>query len=258
MQDGQAAHAGVEHADRPRIHGRRLTAGTLFRCAPLRLLALTTLAAAVLAPGRDAGAFTKSNGVAVMDDGTRIGTTLYVPSGEAPTALARRVPDPRPRRNRKDADQIAESFFAPFGYAVLTYDLRGHGELGGFVTFAGAREIADLRALEQQFAARPEVNDLEIGAWGISYGAAQAWLAAAQGVPFKAIAVWQTWSDLFTSLYPNGVAKSGVIAGLLNEIPTGKLSPSLSWLPTPALSGQSPDQLRTFAEQRSVLPVAEA
>ena len=224
---------------------------------PLRLLALTALAAAVLAPAGHAGTFTKSNGVAVMDDGARIGTTLYVPSGEAPTAgwpgviLIHGLGG-----SRKDTNQIAESFFAPFGYAVLTYDLRGHGESGGFVTFAGAREIADLRALEQQFAARPEVNDLKIGAWGISYGAAQAWLAAAQGVPFKAIAVWQTWSDLFTSLYPNGVAKSGVIAGLLNEIPAGKLSPSLSWLPTPALGGQSPDQLRTFAEQRSVLPVA--
>jgi pimeloyl-ACP methyl ester carboxylesterase len=223
----------------------------------LRLLALTALAAAVLAPAGHAGTFTKTNGVAVMDDGTRIGTTLYVPTGEAPTAgwpgviLIHGLGG-----SREDTNQIAESFFAPFGYAVLTYDLRGHGESGGFVTFAGAREIADLRALERQFAAQPEVNDLKVGAWGISYGAAQAWLAAAQGVPFKAIAVWQTWSDLFTSLYPNGVAKSGVIAGLLNEIPAGRLSPSLSWLPTPAFSGQSLDQLRTFAGQRSVLPVA--
>jgi pimeloyl-ACP methyl ester carboxylesterase len=224
---------------------------------PLRLLALALIAAAVLAPAGHAGTFTKTNGVAVMDDGTRIATTLYVPTGEEPTAgwpgviLLHGLGG-----SRQDTNQIAENFFAPFGYAVLTYDARGHGQSGGYVTFAGSREIADLRALEQQFAARPEVNDQKIGAWGISYGAAQAWLAAAQGVPFQAISVWQTWSDLFTSLYPNGVAKSGVIAGLLNEIPAGRLSPGLSWLPTPAISGQNQDQLRTFGGQRSVLPVA--
>ena len=33
VQDGQAAHARVEHPDRPGVHGRRLTAGTLLRCA---------------------------------------------------------------------------------------------------------------------------------------------------------------------------------------------------------------------------------
>src|SRR4029079_6798581 len=162
----------------------------------LRLLALTALAAAVLAPAGHAGTFTKTDRVGVIDDGTRIGTTLYVPTGEAPTAgwpgviLIHGLGG-----SREDTNQIAESFFAPFGYAVLTYDLRGHGESGGFVTFAGAREIADLRALEGQFAARPEVNDLKVGAWGISYGAAQAWLPAAPGVPVKGIPLRHTRGD---------------------------------------------------------------
>jgi pimeloyl-ACP methyl ester carboxylesterase len=219
----------------------------------LRLLVLTALLAAVLAPTGHAGTFTRTDGTAVMDDGTTIATTLFVPTGEAPTAgwpgviLLHGL-----GRSRQDMNQLAETSFAPYGYAVLTYDARGHGQSGGYTTISGPREIADLRALEAKFAARPDVDDLKVGGWGISYGGGQAWLAAAQGVPFKAIAVWDTWSDLYASLYPNDFPKSGVIAGLLNLI-SGRLSPTLSWLPTPAIHGTEVDQLREFGGQRSVL-----
>jgi pimeloyl-ACP methyl ester carboxylesterase len=220
----------------------------------LRLLALTALLAAVLAPAGHAGTFTKTDGIAVMDDGVRIATTLYVPTGEPPTAgwpgviLLHGL-----GRSRQDTNQLAESYFAGYGYAVLTYDARGHGQSGGYVTVAGPREIADLRTLEAQFAALPAVDDQKIGAWGFSYGGGQALLAALQGVPFKAVDVWQTWSDLYSSLYPNDVPKSGVIATLINDI-GGRLSPDLAWLPTTAIGGTSVDQLRAFGGERSTLP----
>jgi pimeloyl-ACP methyl ester carboxylesterase len=220
----------------------------------LRLLVLAALLGAVLAPAGHAGTFTKKNGIAVMDDGTRIATTLYLPTGDPPTAgwpgviLLHGLGG-----SRQDTNLLAEDYFAGFGYAVLTYDARGHGQSGGYVTIAGPREIADLRTLETQFAALPQVDDQKIGAWGISYGGGQALLAAAQGVPFKAVDVWQTWSELYASLYPNDVPKSGVVAGLLNEIPPGRLSPDLAWLPAPAVRGVALDQLRTFGGQRSTL-----
>jgi pimeloyl-ACP methyl ester carboxylesterase len=220
----------------------------------LRLLALTALLAAVLAPAGHAATFTKTDGTAVMDDGATIATTLYVPTGEPPTAgwpgviLLHGL-----GRTRQDTNLLAESYFAGYGYAVLTYDARGHGQSGGYVTVAGPREIADLRTLEAQFAALPEVDDQKIGAWGISYGGGQALLAAVQGVPFRAIDVWQTWSDLWSSLYPNDFPKSGVIANLLNEI-GARLSPDLAWLPAPAIRGTNTDQLRAFGGQRSTLP----
>jgi pimeloyl-ACP methyl ester carboxylesterase len=219
----------------------------------LRLLALTALLAAVLAPAGHAGTFTATNGTAVMDDGTTIATTLYVPTGEPPTAgwpgviLLHGLGG-----SRQDTNQIAENFFAGYGYAVLTYDARGHGQSGGDVTIAGPREIADLRTLEAQFAELPEVDDQKIGAWGISYGGGQALLAALQGVPFKAIDVWQIWSDLWSSLYPNDFPKSGVIANLLDEI-GNRLSPDLDWLPAAAIRGTSPDRVRAFGGQRSTL-----
>jgi pimeloyl-ACP methyl ester carboxylesterase len=219
----------------------------------LRLLAVTAVLAGVFAPAGHAGTFTKHDGAATMDDGTTIATTVFVPDGEPPVAgwpaviLLHSLGG-----SRKEMNQLAETYFAPYGYAVMTYDARGHGQSGGFVTIAGPREIADLRELEQKFAARPDVDDQKIGAWGLSYGGGQAWLAAAQGVPFKAIDVCETWSDLFTALFPGGYPKSGVIAGLLNLIPAGHLSPELGWVPNAAIRGTDVDRLQGLAGQRSV------
>ncbi len=200
-----------------------------------------------------AGTFTRHDGVVTMDDGTRIATTVYVPDGEPPTAgwpgvlVAHGLGG-----SRRDTNEIAEAFFAPYGYAVMTYDARGHGASGGVVTFAGPREVADVRELEAAFASRPDVDDLKIGAWGISYGGAEIWLAAAQGVPFKAIDVCETWTDLSTALFPNGYAKTGLIASLVGDVPAGRLSTELGWLPSALAPGGPSDQLDAFLRQRSV------
>jgi pimeloyl-ACP methyl ester carboxylesterase len=215
---------------------------------------LLVLVAALLFPvTAHAGTFTKHDGAEAMDDGTTIATTVYIPDGEPPLTgwpgviLAHGLGG-----SRKETNQLAETYFAPYGYAVLTYDARGHGDSGGYVTIAGPREIADLRQLEHDFAARPDVDDLKIGAWGLSYGGGQIWLAAAQGVPFRAIDVCESWTDLYGALYPNGYPKSGVIAGLLNLIAPGRLSPDLTSVANAAIRGADPDQVRILAGQRSV------
>ena len=53
-------------------------------------------------------------------------------------------------------EAISTSFVAG-GYAVLAYDARGHGASEGVVTLAGPREVADLRAVRDAFAARADV-----------------------------------------------------------------------------------------------------
>ena len=191
-----------------------------------RLLALVAAVAIALAATGNASAFTKTDAKVTMDDGVSIATTLYLPAGTPPTAgWPGIVMLHGLGGKRQDMNLLAEAFFVNQAYAVLTYDVRGHGESGGFVTIAGQRELADVRALEAQFAARPDVDDLHVGAWGISYGGGQTWLAAVQGVPFAAIELCETWTDLYSTLFPGGLPKSGVIGGLLNEVPTGKLSP---------------------------------
>jgi pimeloyl-ACP methyl ester carboxylesterase len=222
----------------------------------LRLLALLAALTVALAAAGHAAAFTKTDGKVVMDDGVTIATTLYLPDGTPPTAGWPGVMMLHGLGGkRQDMNLLAEAFFVNQGYAVLTYDVRGHGDSGGFVTIAGPREIADVRALEAQFAARPDVDDLHIGAWGISYGGGQIWLAAVQGVPFVAIELCETWTDLYTSLFPGGLPKSGVIGGLINEVPAGKLSPDFAWLPNAAINGTELDRIAALAAQRSALPL---
>ena len=214
------------------------------------------VAALALAFAANANAFTKQDAKVTMDDGVQLATTLYLPDGTQPTAgwpgviMLHGLGG-----NRLGMNLLAQTYFVNQGYAVLTYDVRGHGDSGGFVTVAGPREIADLRALEAQFAARPDVDDLHIGAWGISYGGGQAWLGAVRGIPFAAIELCQTWTDLYTSLFPNGVPKSGIVGGLLNTIPAGKLSPDFSWVPNAAILGTDLPRLAALSAERSALPL---
>lgn len=222
----------------------------------LRLLAVLAALTVALAAAGHASAFTKTDGTAVMDDGVTIATTLYLPDGTPPTAgWPGIVMLHGLGGTRQDMNALAETYFVPHGYAVLTYDARGHGASGGVVTIAGPREVADLRALEAQFAARPDVDDLHVGAWGISYGGGQTWLAAVQGVPFAAIELCETWTDLYASLFPGGLPKSGVIGGLLNEIPSGKLAPDFSWVPNAAIQGTDLNRIAALAAERSALPL---
>jgi predicted acyl esterase len=217
---------------------------------------LALVAALALAFAANANAFTKQDAKVTMDDGVQLATTLYLPDGLQPTAgwpgviMLHGLGG-----NRLGMNLLAQTYFVNQGYAVLTYDVRGHGDSGGFVTIAGPREIADLRALEAQFAARPDVDDLHIGAWGISYGGGQTWLGAVQGIPFSAIELCETWTDLYTSLFPNGVPKSGIIGGLLNTIPAGKLSPDFSWVPNAAIRGIDLPRLAALSAERSALPL---
>ena len=83
---------------------------------------------------------------------------------------------------------LAESSgFVGQQYAVLTFDARGHGQSGGLVGIDGPREVADIRAVHAWLAARPDVADAKIGAWGISYGGGGVLNSLVAGVPWAAV-----------------------------------------------------------------------
>jgi predicted acyl esterase len=104
----------------------------------LRILAVLATFAVGLAAAGHAAAFTKTDGTVVMDDGVKIATTLYLPDGTPPTAGWPAIVMLHGLGGRRqDMNLLAEAFFANQGYAVLTYDVRGHGESGGVVTIAG-------------------------------------------------------------------------------------------------------------------------
>lgn len=214
-----------------------------------RLLLVAFTALALASP---ASAFSKQDGVQAMDDGVSIALTRYTPDGLMPTGgwpgvivlhgLA---------GNRGSVDPIA-SAFAAGGYAVLAYDARGHGASGGEITLAGPREVADLRALRQAYAARPELHDMKIGAWGISYGGGQIWNALVAGVPFAAVEVVETWTSLYDALWPQDIARSGIVAGFAATI--AARSPLVAGIRDDAVQSKNLAAVRALAAGRSVIP----
>ena len=171
----------------------------------VRVLVVCLLAALVWAgsahartdtPSR-ALAYTKTELTLPMDDGAALASTLYVPTGAAPVGgWPAIVMFHGLGGNRQSMNTIAENTFANQDYVVLTFDTRGHGQSGGLFSAVGAREVQDYRALHAWLAARDDVRDDRIGAWGISLGGGAVLRSLYEGVPFAAAEVVETWSDL--------------------------------------------------------------
>src|SRR4029453_5203545 len=113
----------------------------------------------------------------------------------------------------------------------------GHGGWGGVLGVDGPGEVADTRAVYDWLAARPDVSDTKIGAWGISYGGGAVFNSLVAGVPWAAVVTVGTWTDLFTALAPQGLVKSGLVAGLASSIPDARRDPTLAALTLAAFAG---------------------
>jgi predicted acyl esterase len=219
-----------------------------------RALLLLVVVTVVLAWAPPATAFSRSDARVTMDDGVELGTTLYLPDGAPPaTGWPAVMMLHALGGERGDMNTLAESVFVPQGYAVLTFDARAHGESGGLLTLDGPREIADVRALFERLAARADVDERRIGAWGLSYGGGAVWRAAVEGVPFAAIEPFEAWTDLYAALFPQNFGKSGAIFGFLQAIPPGR-SPFVDSIKDDALASRNLAALKRIADERSTLP----
>jgi pimeloyl-ACP methyl ester carboxylesterase len=216
----------------------------------IRRLLLVALAA--LAFAAPASAFSKENGTQAMDDGVAIAITRYTPDGTTPAGGWPGVLVLHGLAGTRGTVEAISSAFATAGYAVLAYDARGHGASEGEITLAGPREVADLRALRASFAARPDVHDTKIGAWGISYGGGQIWNALGAGVPFAAVEVLESWTNLYDALWPQSLARSGIVAGFAAGI--AARSPLVSGIRDNAVQSTNVAELKQIAAARSVLP----
>jgi pimeloyl-ACP methyl ester carboxylesterase len=185
-----------------------------------------------------------------MDDGVTLSTATYLPDGAAPAAGWPGVVVLHGLAGTKESVGSVAEFLRGRGYAVLVYDARGHGASGGNVELASAREVADLRALELAFAGRTDVSD-RIGCWGISYGGGQCWNAVAAGVPFRAAEVVETWTDLYSALWPGNVAKSGIVLGFAKSVE--KRSPLIAELEDDAVHSTGLANVKALVDQRSSL-----
>jgi predicted acyl esterase len=213
--------------------------------------------ALVLFVGNAPGSTDSSQEVSIpMDDGVSIAATLYLPEGSPPTGGWPAIVFMHGLGgNRQEMNALAQAYgFVGQDYAVLTFDARGHGESGGLVSIDGPREIADVKEVEAWLAARPDVADSKIGAWGISYGGGAVLDSLAAGVPWAAVATAETWSDLYSALVPQGLLKSGLVAALAGSIPDQRKSSELIQIQSLAFSGQDPAAVKAWADARSSLP----
>jgi ABC-2 type transport system ATP-binding protein len=217
-----------------------------------RALLIACIGALVWCGGASA-AWTKTDQKITASDGTQIATTLYEPVGAPPVggwpaiAMFHGLGGTRTSMNT-----IAELTFANEGYAVLTSDHRGHGESGGLFDTDGPSEIQDARDLFDWLAARPNVDEAHIGAWGISLGGGVVWGALRARVPFAAAEVYETWVDLYKALAPNNLSKSGAIFQFLGSVATERTAPELNAVKTAALDSTNQAALSAYAGARSI------
>jgi predicted acyl esterase len=212
------------------------------------LLVFCAAAVALVAAGRAPAATQELT--LHMDDGVGLAATLYEPSTAPPPAgYPAIVLFHGLGGKRQDLAAVAQRFVDPF--AVLAFDQRGHGQSGGLVSIDGPREIADARQVFGQLAARPEIDGAKIGAWGLSLGGGAVLRSLVEGVPWAAVETVQSWTDLYSALAPQSLAKSGAIFQFLSSVPQDRLDPSVLAIRDDALASRNLSKLRAWADVRS-------
>jgi esterase/lipase len=211
-----------------------------------RLLLVVAAALLWVAPAQ---AFSKQTGTRTMTDGVGIAYDLYEPDGAAPAGGWPGVIVMHGLGGSKDDLGAIADAFVSHGYAVLAYTDRGHGTSGGVAGLAGPDDISTEQAMFSFFAGLPEVSDTQIGAWGISYGGGQAWNGLAAGIPYKAAEVVETWTDLYSALFPQNLAKSGIVLGFAKTIDAR--SPLIAASENDAIHSTNMGALKTLADSRS-------
>jgi pimeloyl-ACP methyl ester carboxylesterase len=218
-----------------------------------RRLVLLLAALALLAPSAAAAEpWAKAEHTLAMDDQVALAATLYEPVlAPPPGGYPAVVMFHGLGGDRLSMNTIAEQVFAQAGYAVLTFDARGHGSSGGLTTIDGPREVQDVRQLHDWLAARPNVDGNRIGTWGISLGGGAVWNSIAAGVPFAASEVVETWVDLKAALMPNNLVKTGAVFGFLNALPSERFAPSVLAIRADAFANRITPALLQFGAERS-------
>jgi esterase/lipase len=211
-----------------------------------RLLLVVAAALLWVAPAQ---AFTKQTGTRTMTDGVQIAYDLYEPDGTAPAGGWPGVIAMHGLGGSKDDMATIAQAFVSHDYAVLAYTDRGHGTSGGDAGLAGPDDMTTEQAMFTYFAGLPEVSNTQIGAWGISYGGGQAWNGMVAGIPYKASEVVETWTDLYSALLPQDIAKSGIVLGFAKAIEAR--SPLIASIEGDAIHSTNIPALKTFAASRS-------
>ena len=144
----------------------------------------------------------------------RIDTTLYLPASATRSHPAPAVVVSPGFGQSKDGVAADARYLAAHGYVALAWSLRGFGRSTGKIALdAPDAEVADLRALLDRLATRPEVlqdapGDPRVALVGASYGGGVSLLGAAYDRRVDATVPVITWSSLESAFLPGGVFKA--------------------------------------------------
>jgi len=216
---------------------------------------VVVVAASAVSAGTRATRTTTQELTITVSDGTKLACGLVLPAGSAPAGgwpgllLFHGL-----GQTHAFMETIATAAFAPAGFASLACDARGTGASGGTFGLDGPKEVQDARDLFNWLAARSDVSDTAIGAFGLSLGGGEVWNAAIAGVPFKAIVPAITWIDLARALAPANVPKGGLVGRLAQLIP-GTWDPSITQARDDLLGGSVTPAVKAAAAPRSSKPV---
>ena len=208
--------------------------------------------ASAVRAGTRAGRATTQELTITASDGTKLACGLVLPAGSPPAGgwpgvlLFHGL-----GQNHQYMETIANASLALTGFASLACDARGTGASGGTFGLDGPAEVQDARDLFNWFAARSDVSDTKIGAFGLSLGGGVVWNAAVAGVPFEAIVPAITWTDLGAALNPNGVPKGGEIGQLAQVVPASNWDSSLTQARSDLLGGSVTAEVKSTEAARS-------
>lgn len=211
------------------------------RVRVLLVLLVAALACAGSAASARASTATSDTWIPVTidaSDSTPLACAYIIPSGAAPAGgwpgviLFHGL-----GQSYADMEPIGAAL-AQFGFAALACDARGTGSSGGKFGLDGTRDVQDAQNLFTWFAARDDVSNTQIGAFGLSLGGGEVWNAAVTGVPFKAIVPAVTWTNLASALNPDGVPKTGLVGILSQVVPLQNWDPALVQTAQSLLQGE--------------------
>ena len=144
----------------------------------------------------------------------RIDTTLYLPANATRAHPAPAVIVSPGFGQSKDGVAADARDLASHGYVALAWSLRGFGRSTGKIALAAPdAEVADLRALLDRLARRPEVlqdapGDPRVALVGASYGGGVSLLGAAYDRRVDVTVPVITWNSLQNAFLPGGVFKA--------------------------------------------------
>jgi predicted acyl esterase len=191
-----------------------------------------------------------TSGTVAMDDGVRLAYDLYTPSTPAPAGGRPAVVVMHGLGGSKAEMAPVARFFQAHGYAALAFSVRGQGTSTGDFDLAAPRDVQDMQAMVRWLEEQPGVSRTQVGCFGISLGGGECWNATPSGI-FGAVVPVAAWTDLYTALWPGGVARSGILAGFAQAV--AARSSLIREQGAAAIRGTDPAAIRALAAPRSVL-----